>query len=111
MTDNQFSKTRYPNAFLFGSIAGMVLQMVTRGSMGEPFSARPFAYLKFALIFGCGVSYWDYWRRCAMEQVLYSEEKIRYYQTVKAINASVRYGEEDEIQNLTEYLAGYSSRA
>jgi len=27
---------------------------------------------------------------------------------VKAINSSVRYGEEDDVQNLTDYLAGFT---
>jgi len=43
-----------------------------------------------------------------MQEVLYAEEKQRYHKMVRAINSSVRYGEEDEIQNLTEYLAGYT---
>lgn len=78
--------------------------------MGEPLSARPFAYLRMAFFMGCGISYWDYARRLLMEQNFYAEERIRYFSQTKAINASVRHGEEDEIQNLTEYLAGYSSR-
>jgi hypothetical protein len=76
----------------------------------EPLCARPFSYLRVALVMGCVVSYYDYWRRTALEQVLYSEERYRYFAQVKAINASVRYGEEDDIQNLTEYCAGYTSR-
>ena len=76
----------------------------------ESLCARPFSYLRVGLAMGCMISYWDYWRRTVLEQVLYSEDRYRYYAQVKAINASVRYGEEDEIQNLTEYCAGYSSR-
>lgn len=41
---------------------------------------------------------------------MYGEERQKYHKTVKAINNSVRYGEEDDIHNLTEYLGGYSLR-
>jgi hypothetical protein len=72
----------------------------------EPLCARPFSYLRVGLVFGLSISYWDYWRRTALEEVLYAEDKRRYHTQVTAINQSVRYGEEDDIQNLTEYLAG-----
>ena len=77
----------------------------------EPLSARPFSYARVGLVMGLTISYWDYWRRTALQEVLVAEQKQRYHQQVKAINASVRYGEEDDIQNLTEYLAGYTLRA
>ena len=99
---------RYPNAFVFGSVAGFMVQMAARAGTMEPLCARPFSYLRVGLFFGIGISYWDYWRRTALEYVLYAEENQRYHNTVKGLNASVRYGEEDEIANLTEYLAGYT---
>lgn len=111
MTDVQKRPTpKYPNAFIFGCSAGMLLQFITRSATMEPLSARPFSYIRVGLVFGCLISYYDYWRRTALEQVLYSEDRTRYYAQVKAINASVRYGEEDDIQNLTEYCAGYTTR-
>jgi arabinogalactan endo-1,4-beta-galactosidase len=48
-------------------------------------------------VFGVTISYWDYWRRSAMQEVMQAEERQRYHKTVKAINSSVRYGEEDDI--------------
>ena len=39
-----------------------------------------------------------------------AEERQQYYKTLKAINRNVRFGEEDEIGNLTEYLAGTTTR-
>ena len=45
-----------------------------------------------------------------MEDVMRAEERAKYYKTVKAMNTSIRYGEEDEISNLTEYLAGSTVR-
>ena len=85
--------------------------MFTRGATSEPLCVRPFSYLRVGLFFGLTISYYDYWRRTAMQEVLYAEEQHRYYSLVKAINSSVRYGEEDEVANMTEYLAGYTSKA
>lgn len=85
--------------------------MFTRAATCEPLSARPFSYIRVGLFFGVGISYWDYWRRTVMQQVLYAEDQQRYHNMVKGLNGSVRYGEEDEIQNLTDYLAGYTSKA
>ena len=73
-------------------------------------SARPFAYLKCGLVLGAAVSYWDWWRRNALQQVMQAEEKQAYYKTLKAVNRNIRFGEEDEIGNLTEYLAGTTTR-
>jgi len=84
--------------------------MFVRYGTLEPLSARPFAYLRSAFVLGGVLSYYDWWRRCALEQVLVAEERAQYYKTLKAINRNVRFGEEDEIGNLTEYLAGTTTR-
>ena len=76
----------------------------------ESLSARPLSYLKIGLIFGTTMWYWDYWRRTALEHVLEREDKLRYFKTMQAINHNLRVGDEDEISNLTEYLAGASTR-
>ena len=101
---------RYPNAFAFGCVSGFTLQMFTRFGTLEPLSARPFAYLRMALFFGVTISYYDWWRRCALQEVMIAEDRQQYYRTMKAINRNVRFGEEDEIGNLTEYLAGTTTR-
>ncbi|MFO0003980.1 MAG: hypothetical protein ACK559_22895, partial [bacterium] len=111
MTDKQRPVAKYPNAFLFGCVTGGVLQLFTRAATVEPLCARPFSYLRVGLFFGCVISYYDYFRRYSLQEVLYAEEKQRYYSMTKAINGAVRYGEEDDIQNLTEYMAGYTTRA
>ena len=85
MTDKQ-QKPHYPNAFLFGCVAGATLQKTTRRLMWEPLAYRPFSYIRVGLFFGCALSLWDYQRRRILEQVLEAEEKVRYFQTVKAIN-------------------------
>jgi|NorSeaMetagenome_1021524.scaffolds.fasta_scaffold93204_1 hypothetical protein len=101
---------KYPNAFLFGFVSGGCLEMFIRFGTLEPMSARPFAYLRGAFTFGVCLSYYDWWRRCALEEVMIAEERQQYFKTLKAINKNVRYGEEDEIGNLTEYLAGSTTR-
>lgn len=72
--------------------------------------ARPFSYIRVGFVCAMLVGVWDYTRRVAMEDVMRAEEKQKYYKTVKAINSGVRFGEEDEIENLTEYLAGSTLR-
>jgi len=76
----------------------------------EPLAARPFAYIKMAVTAGAMMWYWDYWRRCALEQVMEREDRVRYYQTMQAMNFHMRVGDEDDISNLTEYLAGATTR-
>ena len=76
----------------------------------EPLCARPFSYLRLGLFFGVAFHYWDYCRRVALEDVMRSEQRAKYFKTVKAMNTSVRFGEEDEISNLTDYLAGSTLR-
>jgi len=39
----------------------------------------PFSYLSCAMIGGVSIWYFDYWRRRALEEVLYSEERRRYH--------------------------------
>jgi hypothetical protein len=84
------------------------MNMGTRSATMEPLCARPFSYLRVGLFFGVAISYYDYWRRNALQSAMYTEDKVRYYTLVKGMNANIRYGEEDDIQNLTDYLAGYS---
>eukprot|EP00352_Strombidinopsis_acuminata_P004083 CAMPEP_0176379546 /NCGR_PEP_ID=MMETSP0126-20121128/30436_1 /TAXON_ID=141414 ORGANISM="Strombidinopsis acuminatum, Strain SPMC142" /NCGR_SAMPLE_ID=MMETSP0126 /ASSEMBLY_ACC=CAM_ASM_000229 /LENGTH=85 /DNA_ID=CAMNT_0017742371 /DNA_START=90 /DNA_END=347 /DNA_ORIENTATION=+ len=84
--------------------------MAIRALTHEPLSARPFSYLRLGLFFGATISYYDYWRRNALEDVLHIEAKHRYYTQMKAVNSAVRFGEEDDITNLTEYLAGATTR-
>ena len=78
--------------------------------MMEPLCARPFSYLKTALMWGFVMHQWDYFRRNMLENVLEKEEKMRYYKTMQAINHNLRVSDEDEITNLTEYLAGSTTR-
>ena len=108
--DGPLPKIKYPNAFLFGLVTGSTLQLVIRGGTMEPLSARPFSYLRVGLFFGVAFHWWDYCRRVALEDVMRGEQRGRYYETVRAMNTSVRIGEEDEISNLTDYLAGSSLR-
>ena len=80
MTEQRKSAAvKYPNAFLFGCITGGVLQMAIRAGTMEPLAARPFSYLRVGLFFGVTISYWDYFRRTAMQEVLYAEENQRYH--------------------------------
>ena len=75
----------------------------------EPLAARPWSYLTVGLVFGGAYSYWDWWRRTATEEIMYGEDSLRYHNTIKGIN-NVRVGEEDETQNLVEYLTGTTTR-
>ena len=45
-----------------------------------------------------------------MEEVMTKEEKLRYWKTVTAMNKGIRVGEEEDIKNLTHYLATSSTR-
>ena len=90
---------------------GFSVSAVSRYYIGEPLCARPLHYAKTMAIFGGMIWYWDYFRRNMLENVLEGEEKMRYYTTMEAINHNLRAGDEDEITNLTEYLAGSTTRA
>ena len=99
----------YPNAFRFGCVAGVVMNLAGRPLNHEPLAARPFSYVRTALFFGMAFSFYDYWRRNALEDCLYSEEKQRYFMMVKGMN-NLRYGEENDLTNLTEYLGRATTR-
>ena len=76
----------------------------------EPLAARPLQYLKMGLIFGGAIWYWDYLRRVMIENAMEGEEKMRYTKNLRAINFNLRVGDEDEVSNLTEYLASTTTR-
>lgn len=80
MTDKpQRPVPKYPNAFLFGSVAGCTLQLVSHTMMGEALASRPFSYVRAALLFGVGISMWDHWRRDCLQTVLRAEHKARHH--------------------------------
>ena len=101
---------RYPGSFTYGFGSGVLLSLFARRANWEPLSARPFSYLAVGVTFGLMCKYYDYHRRLAVEQVLMAEDDARYFNTVKAANKA-RYGEENELGNLTEYLSGSTTRA
>ena len=90
---------------------GFSISAYQRHYIGEPLCARPLHYAKTMAIFGAIMWNWDYVRRNMLEQVLEGEDKMKYYTTMEAINHNLRVGDEDEITNLTEYLAGSTTRA
>ncbi len=64
--------------------------MMTRLATYEPLAASnynfidnicagPFSYLATGAVLGVSIWYYDYWRRRAIEEVLYAEEKRRYH--------------------------------
>jgi hypothetical protein len=99
----------YPNSFLYGTTAGIVLNIISRIGTHEPLSARPFSYISTGLVLGFSIWYYDYWRRRAMEEVMIGEESRKRQYTLKALN-HVRVGEEEEITNLMEYLTSSTVR-
>ena len=109
MSETIEKKKSYPNAFRFGVAYGFFLQMMSRVGTREPLSARPFSYLTVGLFFGVASSYWDWWKRCATQEILYAEDEHNYHIMVKGMN-NVRVGEEDETQNLVDYLTGTTTR-
>ena len=44
-----------------------------------------------------------------MQEILYSEDEIKYHNTLRGMN-NIRCGEEDEIHNLVEYMTGTTVR-
>ena len=70
---------KYPNSFLFGFCLGASVEGFMRKYTMEPLAARPLHYVRTGLILGGVIWYWDYWRRCIMENVMQGEEKYRYY--------------------------------
>lgn len=38
----------------------------------------PFSYLGSGLVVGAAFWYFDYWRRCATEEMLYKEDRRKY---------------------------------
>ncbi len=79
------------DSFIFGFSAGVLLNIATRSATYEPLSASinnkmnnwsnlgPFSYLSTGLVLGVGIWYYDYWRRRAIEEVLYADERRRYH--------------------------------
>ncbi len=67
------------DALAFGFTAGVILQMVTRIGTYEPLAARPWSYLATGAVLGVSIWYYDYWRRRAIEEVLYADERRRYH--------------------------------
>ena len=106
-TDNRVHK--YPNAFRYGFVVGVFLQTSVRVATKEPLSARPFSYLTLGLGWGAFSSFYDYWKRISMEEMLYAQSESNYHNMVAAMN-NVRVGEEEETQNLVEYLTGTTTR-
>ncbi len=104
---------------LFGFAAGVLLNVCTRAATYEPLAARPWSYLATGTFLGFSIWYYDYWRRRAIEEILYAEERRRYnrkskftltcLEQLKAINR-VRIGEENEVTNLIEYLTNSTVR-
>ena len=64
---------KYPNAFRYGFIFGCTLQYATRMCTKEPLSARPFSYLTVGLVCGMFSSYYDHFKRIAVEDILHAE--------------------------------------
>ncbi len=64
---------------LFGFVAGVILNVATRAASYEPLAARPWSYLATGAVLGVSIWYYDYWRRRAIEEVLYAEERRRYH--------------------------------
>ena len=82
---------------------------MTRVATKEPMAARPFSYLTVGLAWGLGMSYYDWWRRCAIDEIMVVEKERNYHAIIRGMN-NVRVGEEDETQNLVEYLTGTTTR-
>ena len=72
-----------------------MIQFATRVATKEPLYTRPFSFITVPLVFGITHSYYDWWRRTATEEILYSETKANYHNQVKGMN-NVRVGEENE---------------
>ena len=67
------------DSYVFGFAAGILLNVATRAATYEPLSARPWSYLATGAVLGFSVWYYDYWRRRAIEEVLYADERRRYH--------------------------------
>lgn len=67
------------------------MNVVSRVASYEPLSASkdlnfkltsgagPFSYLSTGAVVGFSIWYYDYWRRRAVEEVLYADERRRYH--------------------------------
>ena len=55
------------------------------------------------------VGHYDYYRRTMLEETLYKEEALKRQHMILAMN-KVRYGEENDIHNLVEYVNNQTSR-
>ena len=47
------------------------------------FNLGPFSYLGSGLVVGAAMWYFDYWRRCATEELLYKEDRRRYSSKIR----------------------------
>uniref|UniRef100_A0A7S3IKU0 Uncharacterized protein n=1 Tax=Strombidium inclinatum TaxID=197538 RepID=A0A7S3IKU0_9SPIT len=99
----------YPSAFRYGVSFGVMIQLITRVATKEPLYVRPFSYLTVGLTMGFVMSYFDWWKRRATEEILYKQDENKYHNMVRAMN-NVRVGEEEEITHMVEYLKGTSTR-
>ncbi len=63
---------------IFGFATGILLNVTTRAATYEPLAARPWSYLATGVFFGVTIWYYDYWRRRAIEEILYADERRRY---------------------------------
>jgi hypothetical protein len=90
----QYQGVKFQNPFFFGMAAGILLNVVTKLSLKERASGRPLSYVKAALGMGFAMWCYDYWRRCQIERILYSESEARIYSNSYHLNR-LRVGEED----------------
>ncbi len=65
--------------------------MITRAATYEPMAARPFSYLATGAVVGFSMWYYDYWRRRAIEEVLYADERRRYHRNFYHIIYLINY--------------------
>lgn len=96
-------KVKYHNGFVVGAILGLNLQMGVRAMSREPLSARPIAYPLTMLGFGAFFFWYDYWRRCALEEIMICESERRYTDYAFAMNR-IRIGDEENQGGVMEYL-------
>ena len=61
---------KYPSGFRYGVAMGCFVQILTRVATKEPMCVRPFSYLTLGLVFGVTHSYYDWWRRCAIDEIM-----------------------------------------
>eukprot|EP00355_Strombidium_rassoulzadegani_P005962 CAMPEP_0168615810 /NCGR_PEP_ID=MMETSP0449_2-20121227/4697_1 /TAXON_ID=1082188 /ORGANISM="Strombidium rassoulzadegani, Strain ras09" /LENGTH=92 /DNA_ID=CAMNT_0008656563 /DNA_START=75 /DNA_END=353 /DNA_ORIENTATION=+ len=90
-------------------VFGVALEFTSRVASKEAFSARPISYATKAIYMGMFFSWFDWWKRRTVQEILYAEDENQIFGKNLAMD-NLRVGDEEESQNLVDFLASTTVR-